>query len=437
MTLANNFLNCTGILLCLQYFSNPPSSKFLRINYLYPMTKTTSTNPLLLSPRKALNVAFLRVKPLRLYIESFKENLIKLLDQINVAESEEFHKNIVSKFLETTYYSPNHYLNTKGRNDLVIHNGKEAKSSVGVIIETKSPTNKAEFPKVNQLNAKALQEIVLYYLRERITHKNLEIKHLLITNIYEWFIFDATIFEKYFAQNKSFVKQFTDFEEGRLSGKKTEFFYKEIAEPFIETLKNELVFTHFDLRDYEKPLRNIDKSDDKTLIALYKILSPEHLLKLPFANDSNSLDKAFYAELLHIIGLTETKIGGKKLIDRPLLSERNSGAILENAIVQLDSLNKISRLDKPHFFGDTIPERLFNVGLELTITWINRILFLKLLEAQLVAYHRNDPAYSFLNLSRIRDFDSLNSLFFSVLARKPEDRLYYWTYRQKNGFKTG
>jgi adenine-specific DNA-methyltransferase len=27
-------------------------------------------------------------------------------------------------------------------------------------------------------------------------------------------------------------------------------------------------------------------------------------------------------------------------------------------------------------------ERLFNVGLELSITWINRILFLKLLEAQ-------------------------------------------------------
>lgn len=56
------------------------------------MTKTTSTNPPLLSPRKALNVAFLRVKRLRLHIETFKENLIKLLEQINVAESEEFHK---------------------------------------------------------------------------------------------------------------------------------------------------------------------------------------------------------------------------------------------------------------------------------------------------------------------------------------------------------
>ena len=58
-------------------------------------------------------------------------------------------------------------------------------------------------------------------------------------------------------------------------------------------------------------MRNADKKDDNILIALYKLLSPEHLLKLPFVNDSNSLDKTFYAELLHIIGLTETKEGSK------------------------------------------------------------------------------------------------------------------------------
>jgi hypothetical protein len=35
---------------------------------------------------------------------------------------------------------------------------------------------------------------------------------------------------------------------------------------------------------------------------------------LPFIKDSNSLDKAFYGELLHIIGLTEIKDKGKKMI---------------------------------------------------------------------------------------------------------------------------
>ena len=29
-----------------------------------------------------------------------------------------------------------------------------------------------------KLNTKAFQELVLYYLRERITHKNIEVKHL-------------------------------------------------------------------------------------------------------------------------------------------------------------------------------------------------------------------------------------------------------------------
>jgi hypothetical protein len=38
------------------------------------------------------------------------------------------------------------------------------------------------------------------------------------------------------------------------------------------------------------------------------LLSPEHLLKLPFTNDSNNLDERFYSELLHIIGLTEEEI---------------------------------------------------------------------------------------------------------------------------------
>ena len=76
-----------------------------------------------------------------------------------------------------------------------------------------------------------------------------------------------------------------------------------------------------------------------------------------------------------------------------------------------------------------MPERLFNVGLELTITWINRIPFLKLLEAQLVAYHRNDPAYSFMNLSRIRDFDSLNSLFSVYWLANPKTATQ--TYRRR------
>src|SRR3989339_504506 len=376
----------------------------------------------ILKPRKALNKAFLKVKPNRTEIESFKTNLSQLLDRINDNESEEFHKNLVSDFLKDTYYKQNHFINTKGRNDLVIHNTNSASGTVGVIIEAKKPTNKAEMLTKNKVNVKAFQELVLYYLRERITQKNIEIKYLIATNINEWFIFDATLFDRLFAQNKNLVKQFNDFECGRLADTKTDFFYKQVAEPFIAEIKHDIEFTYFDIRDYEKPLRNADKKDDNQLIALFKLLSPEHLLKLPFANDSNSLDKRFYGELLHIIGLTETKDGSKKLIERNKEGERNTGSFLENAIIQLDSLDKISRIENPSQFGSNLHERLFNVGLELSITWINRILFLKLLEAQLITYHKGDKSYEFLSFDKIKDYDDLNSLFFQVLARKQNER---------------
>ncbi|MBN1339474.1 MAG: class I SAM-dependent DNA methyltransferase, partial [Bacteroidales bacterium] len=289
---------------------------------------------------------------------------------------------------------------------------------------------------LSKINVKAFQELVLYYLRERITLKNIEIKYLIATNINEWFIFDAMFFDRLFAQNKNLVKQFNDFEGGRLADTKTDFFYKQIAEPFISDIKQNIEFTYFDIRAFEKPLRNDGNNDqpdgkagDNHLIALFKLLSPEHLLKLPFINDSNSLDKRFYGELLHIIGLTETKEGGKKIIARNKEGERNTGTFLENAIIQLDTLDKISRLENPGQYGVNLQERLFNVGLELSITWINRILFLKLLEAQLVTYHnssrnggKGDKSYEFLNIEKIKDYDDLNSLFFQVLARKQNER---------------
>ena len=375
-----------------------------------------------LKPRKALNKAFLKVKPNRSDIEKFKANLKALLEQTNDTESEEFHKNLVSDFLKKTYYDPNHFINTKGRNDLVIHNGNKANSSVGVILEIKKPTNKSEMPIGEKLNSKAFQELVLYYMRERITQNNLEIKHLVVTNIYEWFIFDVSVFERLFAQNKAFVKQFEDFEAERLADPRTDFFYRHVAGPFIDGITQEIEFTRFNLQDYRVPLLNHDPNDDHKLIALFKLLSPEHLLKLPFVNDSNSLDKRFYSELLHIIGLTETKQGGKKLIERNPAGQRNEGSLLENAILQLDSLDKISRLDKPSQYGANQQERLFNVGLELCISWINRILFLKLMEAQLLSYHKKDKSYEFLSYDKIHNYDALNKLFFQVLARKHEDR---------------
>jgi adenine-specific DNA-methyltransferase len=369
--------------------------------------------------RQSLNKAFLKGKTLRHDIDKFKDHLTVLLaitdKQIN--EKEEFHKNNLTTFLKDTYYSTNHYINTQDNNDLVIYKGKDVKSKIGVIIATKRPNNISEMIICDKFNCKALQQLLLYYLRERVTNQNIEIKHLIITNIYHWFVFPADLFERLFYQDKSLVKKFNDFQEKRLTSEKTKLFYEEIAFHIINKVESELKenCVNFNLKDYEN-------EEDSSLILLYKFLSPHHLLKLPFANDSNSLDQGFYSELLHIIGLTEVKQGSKKLIERLPSNKRYQGSFLENTIHQLDTYNKLDNLINLSDYGSNEDEQLFNIALELVITWVNRILFLKLLEAQLINYNQQDKNFTFFHHNKIKNFNDLDSLFFQVLAKKVEER---------------
>jgi len=82
----------------------------------------------------------------------------------------------------------------------------------------------------------------------------------------------------------------------------------------------------------------------------------------------------------------------------------------------------LSRLQNRSEFGADEEEQLFNVAIQLLITWINRILFLKLLEAQLYKYHREDERFGFLSFEEIEEYNGLNKLFFQVLAVSYEDR---------------
>jgi len=367
--------------------------------------------------KQSLNKAYRKQRPTRAEIETLKLGLITMLDRANPKESEEYHKGLLRDFLNNTAYS-NYFINTKGRSDLVIHNDKNPKSTVGVIIEAKGPGNKTEMPTIDNLNKKAMQELLLYFLRERITNKNIDIKHLIATNFYEWFIFDAKEFDK-LAENTKLKKQFKDFEERRLTSEKTELFYKEIASPVLEYAK--LEFVKFDIRDYEKHLKKQTETGDNKLIELQKILSPTHLLKLPFTNDSNTLNKEFYNELLHIIGMEEYKKKSKKLIRRKTEENRNEDSLIEAVITQIASLDKLSQITDVKRFGDNMDEQLFNAGLELVITWINRILFLKLLESQIVGYHKSKECV-FLNKEKVTGYADLNTLFFQVLAVESKDR---------------
>ena len=376
----------------------------------------------LVKPAASLNKAYRKTSLKRDQIELFKDNLKRLFDRINDQESEEHLKNIISDFFKDTWYKNSNEINTRGRADLVIHTGKSSADPVGVIFEVKRPANKSEMISAEKPNEKAFHELLNYYLEERFISDNKNIKHLIITNIHEWYIFDGADFERFFFENQKLTKQYKDWQDGRLGVKLNDWFYKEIAKPFIEKDLHSIKCTSFNLTNFETIIRNDDKKDDVKLIDLYKVLSPEHLLKQPFANDSNSLDKGFYTELLHIIGLVETKDGSKKLIERKEEGKRDPGSLIENAILQIDSRDMISRIVKPSRFGESHQERLFNVSLDLVITWINRILFLKLLEAQLIRYHKEDPSYAFLSIDKMKGFDALDSLFFRVLAKKVRER---------------
>ncbi len=372
-----------------------------------------------LRPDQILNKAYRQVAIKTEDFNHFKEAIRVLLSAISDGQREETQKEHLRNFLCNTFYKP-YYMAPEEDIDLAVRLDKTSKSNIGLLIEVKSTTNKNEMISVDNLNKKALQELLLYYLRERVSKKNTDIKYLIATNVYEYFIFDAQEFEQKFYQNKKLKKEFQDFEDGRKTSRKTDFFYAEIASSFIEEVADSLDYTYFDIRSYTKYLN--DNTASKKLIELYKVFSDVHLLKQPFQNDSNSLNKKFYTELLHIIGIEEKEVNNKFFIVRKDVGQRNEASLLENTITQLDAEDCLRKVPNVSTYGSTHEERLFNVAMELCITWINRILFLKLLEAQMLKYHNGEQCYKFLSVEKIRDFDDLNTLFFQVLARDVHQR---------------
>jgi type II restriction/modification system DNA methylase subunit YeeA len=376
---------------------------------------------LLNNPKQSLGKQFIKLRPLRDEIELFKKNLIRLFDKVDEIEREENQKNHVRDFLRETYYQNSNEVNTKGPIDLAIHNGKTNKDSVGVIIEAKRPGNKSEMISEANMNVKSFHELVLYYLQERVEEKNIDIKHLIITNVYEWYIFDASDFEKIFYRNKSFLKDYEEWKNKQKSASDTYFFYNEIAKNFIDNSDESINCTFFDIREFETIVKNSSLEDDKKLIPLFKILSPHFLLKTPFVNDSNSLNDKFYKELLYLMGLEEVK-ENNLLIIRRKKDDRQHGSLIENCLRILETEDALYRLPNKMSYGNNREEQYFGVALSLCLTWINRILFLKLLEGQLITYHHGNQDYLFLNYETIHDFDELYKLFHQVLARDTNER---------------
>ena len=229
----------------------------------------------------------------------------------------------------------------------------------------------------------------------------------LVTNGYDFFVIDSNELEKYFYKNKKLVDLFNKFEARQLSSTKTDFLFDEVIAPAIDkALTKPIKIGYFDLRDSLKANSNEFKKQDIT--RLYRFFSTENLLNEMVFADSNSLNKNFYNELLYIMGLHEEKKSGNKVISRFKEGKRQDASLIENAIEQLD-------------INDVPESKQFDIAMQLNVVWINRILFLKLLESSLVSFNHNEE-YKFLNSKKITSFDDLNELFFLVMAKKVEDR---------------
>ncbi|MCH4611199.1 class I SAM-dependent DNA methyltransferase [Helicobacter pylori] len=313
-------------------------------------------------------------------IENFEKEINSLLENAKRQDDEEFQKNEINKFFLKTY---SYDCNTYEKVDSAIYVDEE----VQVLIEVKALNNKTEFPKdrENPLS-KAFCQMVLYFLEEIEKEKNNSLKHAIICNVHEFFLFDCK--NLLFLKEDKRIKKFYDSyakKEGTDSSKPK--FYKDLEQYLQKDFQGELRYTHFNLSD-----------DFKEFPLIYQVLSHEVLLKQRKTLDANTLNKDFYEELLYILGLEEQNEKGKILI-KPSRTQNSLSDALKYSYTDLDDEEVMA----------------------LLIAWNNRILFLRLLESLLISFeHFKNP---FLTTENFKDFNALNTLFFEVLAKKNSERL--------------
>ncbi len=318
--------------------------------------------------------------PTKETIENFEKEINSLLENAPRQDDEEFQKNEINKFLKNAY---GYDCNTNKKVDSAIYVDGE----VRVLIEVKALNNRNEFPKdrENPLS-KAFCQMVLYFLEEIEKEKNNSLKHAIICNAHEFFLFDCKdlLFLKDDKRIKKFYENYAK-KEGTDSSKPK--FYKDLEQYLQKDFQGELRYTYFNLSD-----------DFKELPLIYQVLSHEVLLKQKKTLDANTLNKDFYEELLYILGLEEQNDKGKILI-KPSRTQNSLSAALKGSYNNLDD----------------------EEAMALLIAWNNRILFLRLLESLLISFEHFKE--SFLTTENFENFNDLNTLFFEVLAKKNSERL--------------
>jgi len=359
------------------------------------------------TPSQSIAKVYLRERPVIQDVDLFRKTMQELLSRINTTESEEFNKNLVAEFFNKSLYTDRSYMvNTYQRTDLAIYSEMGTQNEHPVVLfEFKGPS-RPDMVNKDDLKKKSLYELILYYIREEVKNHNTDIKHLVITNCWEFFVFEKRLFYQLFVRNKRFAQRVLDADTG---DDKKEYIYNEIIKPEVERIENRLQFTYVDFRHFSKKLGDGELVTNKSFIAVYKLFSPTHLLKLPYHSDYNTLNKEFYAELLYIMGVEEITDNGVHKIKR-LKSGKQPYSLLEQTYAKLEGNPRI-----------TDDDMRFDTALGLVLVWVNRILFLKLLESQLINFNREKDV-RFLDNNHIKDYDALHDLFLQVLAKPIEER---------------
>lgn len=271
------------------------------------------------------------------------------------------------------------------------------------IIEAKSTTNKSEFISDSNANRKSLWELLLYFYRE-VKNGNNCIKYLYATNGYEWFVFDARIFYNKFVKGCPLYAEFKRVSDFAVYDKGNDAFYKK-AKDFLENNKEEIDCLKIDLRE---------KKTDSTWQNLYKFFNRRNLLddEVSVEHDVNEINQKFFYELLYIMGLQEVEKNGKRVIEFIQTTTRTT--LGELAIRALEDV------PIPMEKGENSLERQQNVALELCITWVNRLLFIKLLEGKITSYKEENE--KFLTYEKIHTFRDLHNLFIKILGTTYDKR---------------
>ena len=355
-----------------------------------------------------INQYFYRYKILENEFENFKNILINYIKDMNKWENkneDSLVANCLSPFFKKLDFEPHVKYKMKGKSEIDLAILKD--SDIQVIIEAKKPNDKDFFYAENP-NCKALHEAILYYFRIR-EESNSTIKYIILTDFYKFYIFEAKEFENGFYKNKDFEKLYKSFtNKNSIFDGRTEEFYLEAKK--ILDLKNFALKGAF--IDLNEIIKTDAEYDFKSLKPYFKIFNRDFLLQEFNPNDANQLNKGFYDELLYLLGLCEKVINGKTLIAPSKNSIDKEGTLYYNILQHLPEYKR----DKKENSENEIDEN----ALEILIIWINRILFLKLLESSLINFN-DDKNLAFLNIDKIQSYNKLNELFFKILAKKPND----------------